>query len=141
MVAGVTVLIGLIEKSGGMDLFTSLLATISTQRTVTAVVAFVCGVISVYSSSTGVVIPAFLPAVPGLIEKLGGGDALSIASSINVGAFLVDVSPLSTLGALCIANAPLTENRGTLFNKMLGWGLSMAIVGALVCFIFFELLR
>ena len=141
MVAGVTVLIGLIEKSGGMDLFTSLLARISTQRTVTAVVAFVCGVISVYSSSTGVVIPAFLPTVPGLIEKLGGGDALAIASSINVGAFLVDVSPLSTLGAICIANAPATENRGTLFNKMLAWGLSMAIVGALVCFIFFELLR
>ena len=31
---------------------------------------------------------------------------MAIASSIIVGANLVDVSPLSTLGALCIAHAP-----------------------------------
>jgi hypothetical protein len=136
----VTVLIALVEKAGGMELFSSLLARVSTTKTVTGVVAFVTGVISVYSSSTGVVLPAFLPTIPGLIEKLGGGDPLDIASSINVGAFLVDVSPLSTLGAICIANSPATENRGLLFNKMLAWGLSMAVVGAVVCFVFFGLL-
>jgi Na+/H+ antiporter NhaD/arsenite permease-like protein len=140
MVCGVTVLIALMEKAGGMELFTSILARVSTERTVTGVVAFVTGVISVYSSSTGVVLPAFLPTVPGLIEKLGGGDALAIASSINVGAFLVDVSPLSTLGAICIANSPAGENRSLLFNKMLAWGLSMAVVGAGVCFVFFGVL-
>jgi hypothetical protein len=128
------------EKSGGMDLFTGILASLSTKVTVTGVIAFVTGLISVYSSSTGVVMPAFLPTVPGLIEKLGGGDALDIASSINVGAFLVDLSPLSTLGALCIANAPPTENRPALFNKMLAWGLSMSVVGGIVCLVFFGLL-
>lgn len=141
MVCGVTVLIAVMDKAGGMDLFTNLLTRFSTQRTITAVIAFVTGVISVYSSSSGVVLPAFLPTVPGLIEKLGGGDALAIASSINVGAHLVDVSPLSTLGALCIANAVASEDRTKLFHQMLAWGLSMAIVGALVCFVFFGLLR
>jgi hypothetical protein len=76
-----------------------------------------------------------------LIEKLGGGDPLTIAYSINVGAHLVDVSPLSTLGALCIANAAESENRTVLFNWMLAWGLSMAFVGAIVCFLLFGLLR
>jgi di/tricarboxylate transporter len=140
MVCGVTVLIGVAEKTGGMDLLTSMLSELSTQQSITGVIALVTGVISVYSSSSGVVLPAFLPTIPGLIEKLGGGDALAIASSINVGAHLVDVSPLSTLGALCIANAAPDVDRKRLFNQMLAWGLSMCVVGAIVCYIFFGLL-
>ena len=140
MVSGVTVLIALMEKTGGMDLFTSLLARFSTQGTVTGIIAFVTGVISVYSSTSGVVLPAFLPVIPGLIVKLGGGDPMAIASSIIVGANLVDVSPLSTLGALCIAHAPANLDRTQLFNQLLAWGLSMAVVGAIVCFVLFGLL-
>jgi di/tricarboxylate transporter len=140
MVCGVTVLISILEKTGGMDLFTALLARFSTQNTITGVIAFVTGVISVYSSSSGVVLPAFLPTIPGLIRNLGGGDPLAIASSINVGAHLVDVSPLSTLGALCIACAPPHEDRNRLFTRLLLWGLSMSVVGAVVCYVFFGLL-
>jgi di/tricarboxylate transporter len=141
MVCGVTVLIDVAERAGGMDLLTALLSRLSTPQSVTAVIALVTGVISVYSSSSGVVLPAFLPTIPGLIENLGGGDALAIASSINVGAHLVDVSPLSTLGAICIANAAADVDRKRLFNQMLAWGLSMCVVGALVCWLFFGVLR
>jgi di/tricarboxylate transporter len=140
MVCGVTVLIGVADKAGGMDLLTSMLSGLSTQQSITGVIALVTGVISVYSSSSGVVLPAFLPTIPGLIEKLGGGDALAIASSINVGAHLVDVSPLSTLGALCISNTAPGADRKRLFNQMLIWGLSMCLAGAVVCYLFFGLL-
>jgi len=140
MVCGVTVLIGVADKTGGMGLLTTMLSRFSTQETITGVIALVTGVISVYSSSSGVVLPAFLPTIPGLIEKLGGGNALAIASSINVGAHLVDISPLSTLGALCISNAAPSVDRRRLFQQMLAWGLSMCVVGALVCWVFFGLL-
>jgi di/tricarboxylate transporter len=140
MVSGVTVLISILEKKGGMELFTTMLARLSNETSVTAVMAFVTGLISVYSSSSGVVLPAFIPTIPGLIEKIGGGDAMAIASSVNVGAHLVDVSPLSTLGALCIANAAASEDRKALFNKLMIWGLSMSVVGAFVCWVFFGLL-
>ena len=137
MVCGVTVLIALLEKTSGMDLFTAMLAKFSTRHTVTAVVAFVTGLFSVYASTSGVVLPAFLPTVPGLVERLGGADAMAIASSINVGGHLVDVSPLSTIGALCLAAAPASEDCRMLFNKLLAWGLSMSIVGAVVCYLMF----
>ncbi len=140
MVSGVTVLISILEKKGGMDLFTTILARFSTQTSVTGVMGFVTGLISVYSSSSGVVLPAFMPTIPGLIQKIGGGNPMAIASSVNVGAHLVDVSPLSTLGALCIANAAASEDRKALFNKLMIWGLSMSVVGALVCWVFFGLL-
>lgn len=141
MVTGVTVLIALLEKTGGMALFISMLARASTTETVTGVTAFFTGIISIYSSTSGVVLPAFLPTVPGLVEKLGGGDPLAIASSMNVGGHLVDVSPLSTIGALCLACAPSSEDSRALFNKLMAWGLSMSVVGALICWLFFGWLR
>lgn len=137
LVCGVSVLVALVARAGGMDLFAGLLARLSTERSVTAVVGFVTGVMSVYSSSSGVVMPAFLPTVPALVAKLGGGDPLAIASAINVGSHLVDVSPLSTLGALCIAAVRDDPGRDRLFNQMLAWGLSMCLVGALVCWLMF----
>ena len=99
--------------------------------------AFVAGVISSYSSTSGVVLPAFLPTVSGLVERLGGGDPLEIALSINIGAALVDVSPLSTIGALCIAAVPPgAADTKDLFRKMLLWGFSMALYGAMFCQLF-----
>jgi di/tricarboxylate transporter len=140
MVCGVSTLMAVLESTGGMDLFTTLLARISTRDNITGVMAFVTGALSIYSSSSGVVMPAFIPTVPGLIEKLGGGDAVAIISAINVGSHVVDVSPLSTLGAMCIAAADPREDRARLFRNLLAWGFAMAIVGALVCYLIFGLL-
>lgn len=137
MVCGVSVLIGVLEKTGGMDLFATQLARIATPTTVNGAIAGVTGLISTYSSTSGVVYPAFLPAVPSLVQKLGGGDPLQVALSINVGAAIVDVSPLSTIGALCIAALPEGGNAAKqLFRQLLIWGFSMTIAGALFCQLF-----
>jgi len=133
MVCGVTVLIFVLEKTGGMDLFTAMLARLATPATLNGTVAFVTGLISSWSSTSGVVLPTFLPAVPGLVQKVGGGDPLGVALSINVGSALVDVSPLSTLGALCVATVADPAEARTLFRQLLLWGLSMSIVGAVIC--------
>ncbi len=42
--------------------------------TVNGAMAFVTGLVSTWSSTSGVVLPAFLPTVPGLLARLGGGD-------------------------------------------------------------------
>lgn len=136
MVCGVTVLIALAERAQGLDLLTALVARISTGETVTGIVALLTGLVSVYSSTSGVVLPAFLPLVPGLAAHLPGATPLGIAMSMNIGGHLVDVSPLSTIGALCMTAATGDESR-PLFNKLLAWGLSMSVVGALLCYIVF----
>ncbi|MBL0173407.1 MAG: C4-dicarboxylate ABC transporter [Gemmatimonadaceae bacterium] len=136
MVCGVSVLIGVLEKTGGMDLFTTLLARIATPGTVNGTIAGITGLISTYSSTSGVVYPAFLPAVPGLVQKLGGGDPMQVAMSINVGAALVDVSPLSTIGALCIAALPHGQDSKRLFRQLLFWDFSMTVAGAVFCQLF-----
>jgi di/tricarboxylate transporter len=137
MVSGVSLLIAVLDKTGGMQLFTQMLASIATPNTANGIMAGVAGVISSYSSTSGVVLPAFLPTVSGLVERLGGGDPLELALSINVGAALVDVSPLSTIGALCIAAVPPgAADIKDLFRKMLLWGFSMALYGAVFCQLF-----
>lgn len=136
MVCGVTVLIGVLSAQRGIDLFTDLLARLATADTVTFMIALVTGAVSAYSSTSGVVLPAFLPTVPGLAERLGA-DPMAIASSMNVGGHLVDLSPLSTIGALCIAALPNEADAKKLFNQLLAWGLSMTVVGAAICWILF----
>jgi di/tricarboxylate transporter len=136
MVCGVTVLIALVERFQGLDLLVSLVAKISSPATVTPIVALLTGLVSVYSSTSGVVLPAFLPLVPGLTAQLPGASAVGIAMSMNIGGHLVDVSPLSTIGALCIASAGAGDTR-KLFNQLLAWGLSMALVGAILCYVLF----
>ncbi len=136
MVSGVTILIALVEKTGGLDLFTQFLAWLATPATATFAVAFVTAVISVYSSTSGVVLPAFLPTGPGRVARLGLGDPGAIAASMNVGAHLVDMSPLSTTGAICIAAIMKTDEVRSTYNKLLVWGLSMTVVGAVGCYVF-----
>jgi di/tricarboxylate transporter len=137
MVCGVTVLIGLLEKTGGMDLMTDLLSSVATQATIVPFLAVVIGLISAYSSTSGVVLPAFLPTAPGIVENLGGGSVLGVASTMNIAGHLVDVSPLSTIGALCIASVPAGEMSRRLFNQLLAWGMSMTVVGAVICWVLF----
>jgi di/tricarboxylate transporter len=136
MVCGVTVLIALVERAQGIDLLVGLVTKVASAKTVTFVVALLTAVVSVYSSTSGVVLPAFLPMVPGLATSLPGASAVAIASSMNIGGHLVDVSPLSTIGALCLAGAPAEESRA-LFNRLLAWGLSMSVIGATLCYVIF----
>ena len=136
MVCGVSVLTGLLEKTGGTERFASLIAAASSPSSLTGVTAFATGIISVYSSTTGVVLPAFLPMVKNLAQLHPTVSPIGLASSVIVGGNLVDVSPLSTIGALCIA-ASLEADRRQLFNRLLAWGMGMSVVGAVLCWALF----
>lgn len=139
MVTGVTILIGLMKTTGGMDMFVDLIARISTKTTAVFVVTFIPSLISVYSSTTGVCFPAFLPLVPGLAQTLGA-DPVAMISGITMGSLLVDASPLSTLGAIAIAATTAEMDKRKLFNQLMIWGLSMAVVGSTVAWVLFGLL-
>ena len=83
MVCGVTVLISVLDETGGLELFTNILARASAVAP-TFIIAASTGFISIYSSTSGVVLPAFLPTVPGLADQLGVAP-LALASAMNVG--------------------------------------------------------
>ncbi len=143
MVTGVTVLVNLMSNVGGMDLFAKLIAKMSTSYTVTLVAGFWAGLVSAYASTTGVILPAFLPMAPSLLKQVGASasELLPLLSSIIVCGFITDLSPLSTTGAVFISNAGAKADKNKLFRDMLIWGLSMSVVGAVVSWIAFTVLR
>jgi Na+/H+ antiporter NhaD/arsenite permease-like protein len=140
MVTGVTVLINLMSKIGGMALFADIMAKQSTPFTVTLVAGFWSGLISAYASTIGVILPAMVPMAPDLLAKIGGTDLLGLLSSIILCGHVTDVSPLSTLGAIFIANATEDQDRKKLFRNMLIWGIAMTPIGAIVCWFLFTVL-
>ncbi len=141
MVTGVTVLINLMSKIGGMALFADIMAKQSTAYTVTLVAGFWSALISAYASTIGVILPAFVPMAPDLLHKVGGTDLLALISSIVLCGHITDVSPLSTLGAIFVAAATESQDKKKLFRNMLIWGLAMSPVGAIVCWFLFTVLR
>ncbi|GIW36001.1 MAG: hypothetical protein KatS3mg073_0146 [Meiothermus sp.] len=140
LISGLSILIGLLEKVGSLELTTRLLAQAATPQTVNAVLAFFAGLASVGSSSSGVVMPLFIPLAPQILERVGVADLTSAVVAIDLGSHMVDVSPLSTLGALCLAALPNSQSRSQLFRQLLGWGLSMTVAGALLAWVFLDLL-
>jgi di/tricarboxylate transporter len=132
MVCGVMILIGLMQNTGGLKLIGQFVAGFTTPWTAPALLAFIAGVVSIYSSTTGVVLPAFLPMVPTVLDAVGGGNLLGAISLLVLSGNVVDASPLSTLGALVLASAPAAVNKDVLFRQLILWGLAMAVVGTAI---------
>jgi di/tricarboxylate transporter len=144
MLVGVMLLVEVAARTGGLDLAVRALAAVARPATVTGIMGLVAGFVSTYSGSSAVVMPTFIPMIPGLVHELGvlGAAALELQKNlvytITVSAHLVDASPLSLLGALCLAAAPATEDRTRLFRRLLLWGQAMALGGGVISFIFFR---
>lgn len=143
LVTGVSVMVKLMENVGGMALFAKIMSNFSTPVTATLVVGFFAALVSAYASTSGVIMPAFLPMAPLLLTQIGAPAAGlgALISTIIVAGHLTDMSPLSTTGAVFISGAPDHIDRKPLYKGMMIWGLSMSVVGAILCWILFTVLR
>ncbi len=141
MVSGIAILISLMEKTGGLTLATDFIASVTNPGSINAVLAFITGLVSAYSSSSGVVMPAFIPLIPGLAAKMNIFDLVPMVIAVAVGSHMVDVSPLSTLGALSIAAIENKDARNRTFKFLMIWGMSMSVVAGILAFMFLDLLK
>ena len=140
MVSGIAILIGLMEKTGGLDLATDFIASTASPKIISGLLALVSGAVSAYSSSSGVVLPAFMPLIPGLAQKMNIPDMIPMVIAVAVGSHMVDVSPLSTLGALSLAAVDDKSVRDRMFKMLMIWGMAMSVVAGLLAFVFLDVL-
>jgi Na+/H+ antiporter NhaD/arsenite permease-like protein len=142
LICGVTVLISLMQNVGGMALFAGFIATVSTPETATIVLGFIASSISVYASTSGVIMPAFIPLIPDLLAKLGGGEAMGLALlyTVVLDGHIVDLSSLSPSGALLFGGAGPKTDKVRFFRQLLAWGFAMVFVGTFICWLFFTVL-
>ena len=103
LIGGVSVLMNLIIKLGGIELLAETLASIMTPSTSTAIMGITAGCMSWCSSSSGVVMPTLIPAIPDLFAKLGGFNEIEMATAVSMISHCAGISPLSTGGGLALA--------------------------------------
>lgn len=113
LVCGVNMLMAVVRELGGIDLLVDGLTSIMNGTTVRPIMALAAGVMSWFSSTTGVVMPALIPTIPGVMEQFPNAGYCSLVSSITISAFLAAFSPASTGGAGIMAQyAVFSKDKG-----------------------------
>lgn len=140
LITGVGVLMQLIIDLGGIKILSAVLVSVMSAKTATAIMGLTSGVMSWFSSSSGVVMPTLLPTVPHVAQQLGGVNELELASSITTISHVAAISPLSTGGALALAAYASAANANqkqqqNLFMQM--FGVSALGVSVLCIFSYF----
>ncbi len=140
LITGVGVLMQLIIDLGGIDVLSSILVSVMSERTAAAVMGMTAGIMSWFSSTSGVVMPTLIPTIPHVAQQLGGVNQLELASTITMVANTASISPLSTGGALALASYASAASDGQqrqqqLFVRM--FGVSALGVSVLCVFSYF----
>lgn len=77
------------------------------------------GLLSAVSSASGVVMPTLIPTAPTVAAGLSGVLPIVLVAGVVVGAHVVTISPLSTIGALGLSSANAETDKNKLFGQML----------------------
>lgn len=135
LVSGVGMLIDVAVKAGTIDLLASLINDMPS-FIVPIAVTIIAGIMSIFSSTLGVVAPLMFPMIAGIVEPTGYSSSL-IAVAIIVGAQSTALAPFSTGGSLILGNSSLSEEDSKKFYNDLLYkatplGLGFAIVATLI---------
>lgn len=105
LVCGMSVLMKCVVTMGGIQVISNALASIMSPRTASPIMALSAGVMSWFSSTTGVVMPTFAPTLPSIVTSFGGAVTFAeLFSSVTSGSFSAALSPVSTGGAMVLAS-------------------------------------
>lgn len=104
LVGGVSVLIKQVVQLGGIKMLSEAMATVMTPATAPSIIGLSAGMLSWVSSTSGVVMPTFIPTIPGLLQELNGqGNPVELATGLSMIAHTAGISPMSTGGGLALA--------------------------------------
>ena len=116
LVAGMFMLITLVDHAGGIALISQTLMKLITPKSGTGVMAMLSGLLAIVTSSSGVVMPTLIPVAGSIAATLGGGvTANMLISGVCSGANSAFYSPFSVLGSMTIAMYPETVDREKIF--------------------------
>jgi Na+/H+ antiporter NhaD/arsenite permease-like protein len=138
LVCGVGVLMNLAIKLKGIEMLAKFLATFMSPATASPIIGLTAGIMSWFSSTSGVVMPTLIPTVAELTKTLAGNvSSLDLVSAITMTAHTAGISPASTGGALALAsyaaNAHISaEDQNKLFIQMFAVAVSGVLFMTLV---------
>ncbi len=131
LITGVGVLMHLIIDLGGIKMLSAALASVMTESTAVSIMTICSGVMSWFSSTSGVVMPTLIPTIPEIVAEVGGGSImpLEMATAITMVSNTAGISPLSTGGALALA--AYSSAAGTTYQEQHRLFVKMFLISAL----------
>ncbi|MGL5122766.1 MAG: SLC13 family permease [Fusobacteriaceae bacterium] len=107
LISGMGILMNLVVILGGIKILADLLTLLMSPKTAGPILGLTSGVMSLFSSTSGVVMPTMIPTIPIIQEGLGFQNlvpaSLLISAIIN-GSSPAGLSPVSTGGAFVMAS-------------------------------------
>nr|WP_272942588.1 hypothetical protein [Pseudomonas luteola] len=131
MICGVGMLISVAIKAGTVDLLASWISANIPAFLVPVAFGVVAALMSLFSSTLGVVTPALFPIVPAIAANLSI-DPMIIFICIVAGAQATSISPFSSGGSLLLGSCPTEQSRSALFPKLLFKAAPLGFIAALV---------
>jgi di/tricarboxylate transporter len=132
LVGGIVTYVTLLQEQGTVEWLGHEVAGVGAPLLAALLICLIGAVVSAFASTTGI-LGALIPlAVPFLLTGQVGAIGLVIALAIS--SSVVDISPFSTNGALCVANADERE-RDTVFRQLMTWGMSLVVVAPLLTWV------
>jgi di/tricarboxylate transporter len=104
LVTGVGVLMNIVISVGGIRLLADGLSALMTTRTAAPVMSLTAGIMSWFSSTSGVVMPTFIPTAPQIMQNIPNLNGAELVSAISMGSSFAGLSPASTGGGLILAS-------------------------------------
>lgn len=133
LVSGVAILVNIVKITGGIDLLATYFSTIMGVVTAAPIMAIIAGLMSAVSSASGVVMPTLIPTTKEIAVQMGSSVTVSsLISGIVVGAHVVTLSPLSTLGALAMASSTDRISKDKLYTQLLALGFGSMVFAAIL---------
>lgn len=131
LVSGVGMLIDVAVEAGTIDLLASLITKIPTPL-VPIAVCTIAGIMSIFSSTLGVVAPLMFPMIAGIVAASGYSDSL-IVVAIIIGAQSTAVAPFSTGGSLILGSSGLEgKQQQKFYNDLLYKATFMGLLFAII---------
>ena len=131
MICGVGMLISVAIKAGTIKLLAAWVGTSLPAYMVPVAMCVVAAIMSLFSSTLGVVTPALFPLVPALAAS-SGFDPMLLFVCIVVGAQASAISPFSSGGSLVLGSCATDEGRNELFPKLLFRAVPIGFAAALL---------
>ncbi|MFK7162846.1 SLC13 family permease [Acinetobacter baumannii] len=131
MICGVGMLIALGVKLGIITTLSEWLANNVPVWVIPVLLCLISAIMSVFSSTLGVVAPTLFPIVPAL-ALTSGLNPLVLFICIVVGAQSTAISPFSSGGSLIMASAPADIDKTKFFNQLLFKAIPVGVIAALI---------
>ncbi|WP_245136170.1 SLC13 family permease [Acinetobacter nosocomialis] len=131
MICGVGMLIALGVKLGIITTLSEWLANNVPVWVIPVLLCLISAIMSVFSSTLGVVAPTLFPIVPAL-ALTSGLNPLVLFICIVVGAQSTAISPFSSGGSLIMASAPADIDKTKFFNQLLFKAIPVGVIASLI---------